>query len=329
MSNPKIMAYFRESAARIDQIMRQDLEAVRDPQLAEVLRYILFNGGKRIRPQLTLLTWRLAGRGRVGGEDAMRMAMAFEYLHVASLVHDDVIDHSEKRRGKPTAQAAWGLGAAILTGDFLHSRALALAGQGAGREGVELLGRAITAMVEAEFLQARLAAAGESSQADYFRVAAGKTGALLGAACEAGIVLAGGDAPERAAGRAYGENLGLAFQIVDDLLDYLGDPAKTGKAVGNDLVEGKLTLPLLHALKFAEAGDLARLKEILAAQPEIRQGAVGKVRELIERYGGFVAARGQAEELLEAGVLSLAAFPAGPEHVLLSGLAAYVLSRDK
>ncbi|NTV12733.1 MAG: polyprenyl synthetase family protein [Desulfobulbaceae bacterium] len=329
MSNHKVMAYFRESAARIDQTMRSDLEAVREPQLAEVLRYIIFNGGKRIRPQLTVLTWRLAGRGQGSGEEALRLAMAFEYLHVASLVHDDVIDHSETRRGKPTAQAAWGLGAAILTGDFLHSRALTLAGQAAGREGVELLGRAITAMVEAEFLQARLATARESSRADYYRVAAGKTGALIGAACEAGILLAGGSASQLSAGRAYGENLGLAFQIADDLLDYLGDPAKTGKAVGNDLVEGKLTLPLLHALEQAEVGDRARLQEILAAEPEVRRECVGEVRELIGRYGGFMVARGKAEELLEAGVLSLAAFPVGPEHELLSGLAAYVLSRDK
>lgn len=329
MTKNKILAYFRESAARIDQAMRLDLEAVRDPLLDEVLRYILFNGGKRIRPQLTVLAWRLAGRGQAGGEAALRLAIAFEYLHVASLVHDDVIDRSEQRRGKPSAHAAWGLGAAILTGDFLHSRALTLAGQAAGREGVELLGGAITAMVEAEFLQARLAVARKSTQGDYFRVAAGKTGALIGAACEAGIILAGGTAQARAAARAYGENLGLAFQIVDDLLDYLGDPAKTGKAVGNDLVEGKLTLPLLFALERAEAGDRKRLKEILAAGPEARRELVPEVRQLIEGYGGFTAARSKAEELLEAGVLSLAAFPAGPEHELLSGLAAYVLSRDK
>lgn len=329
MSNHKVMAYFRESAARIDQAMRLDLESVRDPQLAEVLRYIIFNGGKRIRPQLTVLTWRLAGRGKGGGEEALRLAIAFEYLHVASLVHDDVIDHSDNRRGKPTAQAAWGLGPAILAGDFLHSRALTLAGQAGGREGVELLGRAITAMVEGEFLQARLATAGKSTQGDYFQVAAGKTGALIGAACEAGIMLAGGAAKERAAGRSYGEKLGLAFQIVDDLLDYLGDPARTGKAVGNDLVEGKLTLPLLLALERAEVGDRARLKEILAAPPAGRRGCVGEVRELIDGYGGFVAARNKAEELLEAGVLSLAVFSAAPEHELLSGLAAYVLSRDK
>lgn len=329
MSNNKVMAYFRESAARIDQTMRLDLEAVRDPQLAEVLRYIIFNGGKRIRPQLTVLTWRLAGRGKGSGEEALRLAMAFEYLHVASLVHDDVIDHSEKRRGKPTAQAAWGLGPAILTGDWLHSRALTLAAQAGGREGVELLGRAITAMVEAEFLQARLATARKSTQGDYFKVAAGKTGALIGAACEAGIMLAGGDAKARGEGRSYGEKLGLAFQVVDDLLDYLGDPAKTGKAVGNDLVEGKLTLPLLFALERAEVGDRARLKEILASEPEARQACVGEVRNLIASYGGFALARSKAEELLEAGVLSLAGFPAGPEHELLSGLAAYVLSRDK
>lgn len=329
MNNSKIMAYFRESAARIDQVMRQDLEMVHEPHLAKVLEYVLFNGGKRIRPQLTVLTWRLAGRGQVGNAEALWLALAFEYLHVASLVHDDVIDHSELRRGKPTAQAAFGLGPAILAGDFLHSRALSLAGEAAGRQGVELLSGAITAMVEAEFLQAQLAVVGNSSRAEYFQVTAGKTGALIAAACEAGILLAGGSPIHRAAGRVYGENLGLAFQIVDDLLDYLGDPDRTGKAVGNDLVEGKLTLPLLHALDLAEVADLGRLREILAAGPEARRECFAEVKELIARYGGFAAARGKAEELLETGVLALAAFPAGPEQELLSGLAAYVLTRDK
>jgi len=248
---------------------------------------------------------------------------------VASLLHDDVIDHATRRRGQVSVNARWGTAPAILAGDFLHSRALNLAGQVAGREGVILMSRAIGAMVEAEFLQARLAVAGQATLDDYYRVAAGKTGALIASACESGIVLAGGNGDEREACLRYGENLGLAFQIVDDLLDYLGDPERTGKEMGNDLVEGKMTLPLLLALERAEISDRQLLLARLSATPEARRQSFTEVRELIDRYDGFARARGRASELLEEGLLALACFPAGPEQELLAGLASYVLNRDR
>jgi octaprenyl-diphosphate synthase len=135
MDNHKVIEYFRQSAAMIDQALRLDLAEPGDPRLAEVLEYAIFNGGKRVRPQLVMLSWRLAGGG--GGEqEALALALAFEYLHVASLLHDDVIDRAAKRRGQPSVNARWGVAPAILAGDFLHSRALNLAGQKAGREGV-------------------------------------------------------------------------------------------------------------------------------------------------------------------------------------------------
>jgi octaprenyl-diphosphate synthase len=328
MEASEVLRYFRQAAGRVDQALRIDLEETGDQQLAEVLHYAVFNGGKRIRPQLVILAWQLAGRGG-SEEEVLRLALAFEYLHVASLLHDDVIDHATRRRGQASVNARWGKSPAILAGDYLHSRALNLAGQAAGREGVMLMSRAITAMVEAEFLQARLAVAGQTTLDDYYRVAAGKTGALIASACESGIVLAGGNGAERRACLRYGENLGLAFQIVDDLLDYLGDPERTGKEVGNDLVEGKMTLPLLLALERAEMSDQQLLLARLTATPEARRQSFEEVRELIERYNGFESARGRASELLEEGLLALSCFPAGPERELLAGLSSYVLSRDR
>ncbi len=328
MEATEVLRYFRQAAGRIDQALRVDLEEAVDPQLDEVLQYAIFNGGKRIRPQLAILTWRLAGGGG-SEEEVLRLALAFEYLHVASLLHDDVIDHATRRRGQPSVNARWGTAPAILAGDFLHSRALNLAGQVAGREGVKLMSRAIGAMVAAEFLQARLATAGQATLDDYFRVAAGKTGALIASACESGVFLAGGNGDQRQACLRYGENLGLAFQVIDDLLDYLGDPERTGKEVGNDLGEGKMTLPLLLALERAEAGDRRRLLARLAATPEVRRQSFAEVRELIERYDGFAGARTKAEELLDEGLLAVSGFPPGPEQELLAGLAAYVLKRDR
>jgi octaprenyl-diphosphate synthase len=324
------MNFFREAAMTIDAAMRADLVAVESGLLREVLAHGIFNGGKRIRPQLTLLCARLAGGGP--GADhgsALNLAVVFEYLHAASLLHDDVLDHAEQRRGKPTANALWGVSPVILAGDYLLSRAMTMAGAVGGAEAMIIVGRATEAMVEAEFLQMRSAAERNLSEDDYFRVAAGKTGALIAAACEAGVLLAGGDAAQRAAIRRYGENIGVAFQIIDDLLDYQGDPDQTGKAVGNDLVEGKMTLPLIHAWQQAEPADKRSLEGILAAGAAERRGRFAAVKAIITNYDGFGYAYGKANELVAAGLTALAGFADGRERRILQGLAGYVLSRDK
>jgi octaprenyl-diphosphate synthase len=330
VEHQELMNFFREAAAGIDAAMRADLAAVESRRLGEILAHGIFNGGKRIRPQLTLLCARLIG-GEKGVEQGLvlKLAVVFEYLHAASLLHDDVLDHAEQRRGKPTANAIWGVSPVILAGDFLLSRAMTLAGSIGGPEAMRIVGRATEAMVEAEFLQMQSVAERNASEDDYFRVVAGKTGALLAAACEAGVLVAGGSAEQRAAIRLYGENLGLAFQIIDDRLDYQGDPDQTGKAVGNDLVEGKMTLPLIHALRRADPADLRVLQEILAAGAEGRRRRFGEGKAVIAKYGGFAYANGKAGELAAAGLTALSGFTEGRERRILRGLAGYVLSRDK
>ncbi|MFH1019691.1 MAG: polyprenyl synthetase family protein [Pseudomonadota bacterium] len=326
MNNAELLAVFKEKSVAIDAVMEEDLAIVESPLLARIIRHAIFQGGKRIRPLLTLLAASLVGSPPA---DTARLAISFEYLHAASLLHDDVIDHATMRRGAKTANTIWGMEPVILAGDYLHAHAMALASEVGGPAAMALIGRATAAMVESEFLQMHNAQEILISEENYFSVLRGKTAALIAAACEAGIAHNQGTAEQRKALRTYGTNLGLAFQIVDDLLDYLGDPAKTGKAVGNDFQEGKMTLPLIKTLARAEAGDREVLAGLLKATPQERSRQLALACGLMEKYQGFSLARAQAESLLAEALGGLAIFGEAPAKEPLAGLAHYVLSRDK
>jgi octaprenyl-diphosphate synthase len=326
MNNAQLLALFKEKSVAIDAVMTEDLTIVESPLLAEIIHHAIFQGGKRIRPLLTLLGASLVGPPPA---DTARLAISFEYLHAASLLHDDVIDHAILRRGAETANTIWGMEPVILAGDYLHAHAMALASEVGGPAAMALIGRATAAMVESEFLQMHNAHEILISEESYFQVLMGKTAALIAAACEAGIAHNQGSPEQRLALRTYGTNLGLAFQIVDDLLDYLGDPAKTGKAVGNDFQEGKMTLPLIKTLARAEAKDREVLIGLLRATPQERSKRLALVHTIIEKYQGFSLARAQAESLLGEALTGLAIFGEAPAKGLLTGLAHYVLSRDK
>ena len=326
MNNGELLASFKKHAAQIDAVMEADLAIVQSPLLAQIIRHAIFQGGKRIRPLLTVLAASLVGPPPA---DTPRLAIAFEYLHAASLLHDDVIDHADLRRGAKTANTIWGMEPVILAGDYLHAHAMALASEVGGPAAMAMIGRATAAMVESEFMQMHNASEILISEEKYFQVLMGKTAALIAAACEAGIGHNQGTAEQRAALRTYGTNLGLAFQIVDDLLDYLGDPAKTGKAVGNDFQEGKMTLPLIKTLERADTADREVLIGLLQATPQERSRQLATAHTLIEKYQGFSLARAQAESLLTEALAGLAIFGEAQAKEPLTGLAHYVLSRDK
>ncbi len=315
----------------IEEVMRSDLASLSDcldTSLLEVLRYGLFNGGKRLRPLLAVLAARLSGKADTG---VFRLAIAFEYLHMATLFHDDVIDNAAIRRGLPAVSRAYGTAAAILAGDFLHARSMAIIGEFGGMEALKIFCRATSGMVDGEFLQLRNAANFNQSEKDYFAVINGKTVLLIAATTEIGSLVGGGGKKQRQALSKYGTNLGSAFQIIDDLLDYLGDKNKTGKPVGNDLAEGKMTLPLILAMKRAGKNERDRLLDILQ-DADARRGCFSEVSGLIERYNGFVDARRKAEELAGAAVSQLQIFhhpEQRKDRAVLAGLARYVLARRK
>ena len=326
-----VLGALRVEAEKIDRCMQQDLARLRpsmDARLLEVLDYGLLNGGKRVRPLLVTLASRLCGNT---DEKAYRLGCAFEYLHAATLFHDDIIDGSETRRGKQSVFKKFGTTAAILAGDFLLALAMATVGDLAGPEGLRIFCNATIGMVDGEFMQLRNAERHNLSELDYHDAIMGKTGLLIAAACEVGAIYGRGSAQHIKALRNYGEKLGCAFQIVDDLLDYLGDPVKTGKARGNDLAEGKITLPLILTMTAAGEEDRARLLFILQNKTE-RKESFAEVFALIEKHRGFAAARARAEEAVAQAVRSLTIFSRQDvfhERRILEGLAGYVLAREK
>ncbi|MCL2790890.1 MAG: polyprenyl synthetase family protein [Desulfobulbus sp.] len=319
-------------ASRVETAMRGDLERTLtgcDSLLGEVVHHALFTGGKRVRPLLTVLSSHCCGRD---DDDLYLLAAAFEYLHVATLIHDDVIDQATQRRGSATVIARFGLTAAILGGDWLYARSMYLFGHLAGPQGLQIFCKAILSMVNGEFVQLRLACDTTTSKQQYFEVIRQKTGNLIASACALGALFAGADDLRVQALSTYGDLIGAAFQIVDDLLDFQGDSENTGKKTGNDFAEGKMTLPLLHALERADATDRCRIEELLAAD-RANPASYRQMTALIEHYDGFEAAADTARHLVDQALAALAPFTrAGSVDAnvrLLQELARYILIRNK
>jgi len=336
MTTPKdeLMVAIAPDVAKIEQSMREDLQEVTigsDPLLSEVLEYGIFNGGKRLRPLLLVLAARLCGFRSDGKRDIYKLAIAFEYLHGATLFHDDVIDRADMRRGKPSVNKKFGVVAAILGGDFLHSRSMFLVGALGGIDALKIFCQATNAMVDGEFLQLRNAQNYNLSEDDYFAAVKGKTALLIAATCEIGALAGGATTIQQHALAEYGIGLGTAFQIIDDLLDYQGETVQTGKAVGNDFQEGKMTLPLILALSSASSEDKARLLFLLENE-SARQDGFSEVYGLIEKYDGFSSSRKRAESIVAKVVAGLRLFSGEecrPVLSVLNALAQYVLARKK
>ncbi len=330
-ANELLKTAIRDEAALIDATMQADLDKLAahvDPLLTEVLSYSLFNGGKRIRPLLAVLASRLCGRS---DPETYQLSRAFEYLHAATLMHDDVIDRAGTRRGRPSVHVQFGTIAAILGGDFLHARSMAIVGELAGSEALKVFSEATGRMVDGEFLQMRNATRFNLSEEDYQQAILEKTGLLISASCEIGGLWAGGSREQVAALREYGLCLGSAFQMIDDLLDYTGKAAATGKQLGNDLAEGKMTCPLIVSVQRADRGDRERLQQIIA-DPKLRRSSLAEVNSLILKYEGFELTRRKAEAMIELSLVQLEIFPDethGRDKDVLKSLAQYVLKREK
>ena len=329
MDPTTLLANLKPEAKKINTAMQEDIRIIQDGLLREVLEHSLFKGGKRVRPLLSVFCGNLCG---CTDNALYNLAIAFEYLHVATLLHDDVIDHADQRRGQKTVNTIWGSTPAILAGDYLHARSMYLIGTLGGRQCLDIICRATAAMVEGEFLQMHNAGNADLSATDYFKIIEGKTAILIAAVCEIGAVFGKATVEQQKALRSYGSGLGKAFQVVDDLLDYLGDPASTGKAVGNDFIEGKMTLPLIHALGNAEPQERDLINSLLGGHEDKRRNHIATVRQLIEKHDGFGYAKQQAKMLIDAATSELDIFPAGTNaetKAILIGLADYVLNRKR
>lgn len=326
-----VLGTIKTEAVLVDSWMRRDLARLRndiDDFLFEVLEYGLFGGGKRVRPLLVVLASRLCGSQ---DENAYRLGCAFEYLHAATLFHDDIIDKSSLRRGRDSVYKRFGVPAAILAGDFLHALAMSTVGSLAGEQGLDIFCQATRGMVDGEFMQMRNARTRSLDEADYYAMIMGKTGLLISAACEIGALYGKGTTEQVLALRDYGTHLGCAFQIIDDLLDYQGNPEKTGKKVGGDLAEGKITLPLLIAMQNGGEGGRKKFSRLIAEFHET-QVVFPEIYALIDRYEGFHCARQKAEEAAAHALQALSLFQANKmtaAYDVLEGLVGYVLTRKK
>lgn len=319
-----------EVAERVEAAMHADLYqrlAGSDPLLQEVLDYALFAGGKRIRPFLCVLASRCCDRDDTA---LYTLAAALEYLHTATLMHDDVIDHAPLRRGRKSVMERFSPADAILAGDWLHARSLYLVGRLTGTPGLDTFCATTESMVNGEFLQKRLCDDQCTDENAYEVVIRQKTGNLIASSCVLGALYAGADPAQVLALQRYGEAIGMAFQIVDDLLDYTGKGEKTGKEAGNDFREGKLTLPLLRALAHADADERSRMEALMQGD-RTGPGVLESVCAFIRRWHGFQSAADTAQAHVEAALQALAPLAERPQAArhaaLLRELATFILVR--
>ena len=271
----------------INELIESSLHS-RVPLVAEIAEYLVQAGGKRLRPLLVLLAARSCGDS---SQNPVKLAVAIEFLHTAMLLHDDVVDESTMRRGRRTANAEWGNAASVLVGDFLHSRAFELMVELGCIDVMALISKATNGIAEGEVQQLTLLQNTSTSEADYLEVIYRKTALLFEVSAESGAVLGGANASEAAAYREYGRHLGLAFQLMDDWLDYEGTAQELGKNTGDDLAEGKVTLPIILALKAAGASDRRILEQAITQPGSI---TFEDVRCIAERYGGIESTRHRA-----------------------------------
>ncbi len=320
----KILAAIKDDLEKIEATLRANFASY-VPFINDVSQYILFAGGKRLRPLLMVLSTRLCGCRKDEGQ-IYRLSVLFEYLHAATLLHDDVVDNALFRRGRKAAHTLWGNQAVILVGDFLYSRAIRIAVEEGNMAILDVISRTTTLMSEGEVLQLINCDNVELTEQEYMEVIFRKTAALISAACEVGAIFAENGTKYVELMREFGRHLGLAFQITDDLLDYLGVAQETGKEVGNDFKEGKVTLPLIVALSKANETDRDRLLALIKdiePTPETFQEAVS----LIEKYDGFTYTRRRAEEQINQALSYLRGLPQNETRDLLEGIAHYVLIR--
>jgi len=290
------------------------------PALAQ---HLIDAGGKRLRPLLTVAAARLVGDG---GEASLKLAAAVEFIHTATLLHDDVVDGSHLRRGKVAAHLIWGAPSSVLVGDFLFARAFELMVETGVLSALEILARASRVIAEGEVLQLTRAHDLNLSQATYLEIITAKTAELFAAAAEAGAVAAGATAPRAAALRDYGCNLGLAFQLADDALDYGGATETLGKNAGDDFREGKATLPLLLAIARSGPREVDFWERAIGRK-EQTQDDFRRARELIVGAGALEATLDLASDYAEAAKAALTVFPDGEWRRGLESLADFAVSR--
>ncbi|APT33936.1 MULTISPECIES: polyprenyl synthetase family protein [Methylobacterium] len=295
--------------------------------IPEVANHLIASGGKRLRPILTLACAQLCGyAGATDGD--VKLAASVEFMHTATLLHDDVVDESDMRRGRVAARIKWGNEASVLVGDFLLGQAFRMMVEVGSLRALDILSAAATVIAEGEVMQLTNAKNLETDEAAYLAVIRGKTAELFAAACEVGPVLAGRPEAEQAAARSYGMNLGIAFQLIDDVLDYGGTSAELGKNVGDDFREGKITLPIVLAYRRASEGERGFWRRTLQ-QGEIGADDLETALDLLQRHGALEETVARAHHYGAEARAALDIFPDGPVKAALLGAVEFCVARAR
>lgn len=319
----QLAAYLAPQMEAVNALIRARMASKHAPRIPQVTAHLVEAGGKRVRPMLVLAAARMCG---YEGPFDIHLAATVEFIHTATLLHDDVVDESSQRRGRPTANLLWDNKSSVLVGDYLFARAFQLMVEPGNLRVLEILSNAAATIAEGEVLQLTAAQDLATDEGIYLQVVRGKTAALFSAATEAGGVIAGAPEEQVQALFEYGDALGIAFQIVDDLLDFQGDSQSTGKNVGDDFRERKLTLPLIKA--FAKADEAERafwVRTIERGKQEA--GDLDHAIALLHKHGALDATRDQALAWAARSKSALACLPESPLRQMLIDLADYVVAR--
>jgi len=319
----RLGAHLAADMNRVNALIRQRMASEHAPRIPQVTAHLVEAGGKRVRPMLTLATARLCG---YDGPHHIHLAATVEFIHTATLLHDDVVDESAQRRGRPTANLLWDNQSSVLVGDYLFSRSFQLMVETGSLRVLDILANASATIAEGEVLQLSAAQDLRTDEAIYLRVIRGKTAALFAAATEVGGVIAGAPEDQVAALRAYGDALGVAFQIVDDLLDYGFAGDGIGKNLGDDFRERKLTLPVIRAVARADAEERAFWARVIEKGDQ-RSGDFDHAAALMKRHGTLASTRDDALAWAAQARAALGALPDHPLREMLDDLAGFVVAR--
>lgn len=323
--------------ADVQELVKEDLAAVEEgfrtyldsdvPLIRKIGEYVLGSGGKRVRPMLLLLSARMSG---YEGQAHTGLASVVEFIHTATLLHDDVVDKAQIRRGQASANALFGNAASVLVGDFLFAKSFAVMVRGGSMDILRVMADATTTMAQGEVLQLMSTCDVGMKESQYMQVVREKTAVLMAAACQCGGLLGGMDQQRLAALEEFGMQLGLAFQFMDDALDYVADEQEFGKTIGQDLAEGKMTLPLIETLRHATPDEADRIEGIVQQEEEAL--APEDLNWVLERMAACDAVsytRQRADELISSAKEQLQAFPQNTYRAALETLADYVVNRTK
>ncbi|MBN1613490.1 MAG: polyprenyl synthetase family protein [Deltaproteobacteria bacterium] len=317
-----VFRYYGEDIRRVEDCMKRHLSTDVD-LIVKIVDHLVGSGGKRFRPLLLLATSDLCG---YRGERRYPMSAMIELIHTATLLHDDVVDHAETRRGKASANNIWGNSASVLVGDFLVSKSFKLMTDDGSLAVMKLMCTTTNTMAEGELFQLSRSGDIGIGEREYLSLIEKKTSILIAAACAIGAILADAPATQVEALTRFGMRIGSAFQITDDTLDYVAKEEEFGKVIGKDLEEGKITLPLIHALKRCSREEKELVKRFLGTSAQQDQ-ATGGIMALISRYGGIAYALEKARSFIEEGKGILGDFEDSDAKAALIAISDYIIER--